>query len=106
MRVDSLTLLLAFIAICSLVSAWCFARDKATADRKAAHYLRLHEAAVDQRDQARRERDRAMEHATSAQLMVDESVQDARHRHPSTMPVERERLDPRLARHLHVTDAS
>jgi hypothetical protein len=70
MRVTSLDLLLVLVTVASLFTAWRFAQAAARDRQRASHYFNLRRIAVQQRDDARRERDRALQHAEDAQNLI------------------------------------
>lgn len=70
MRIDSLHLLLLAVALASLFTAWRFGQDAARNRQRASHLFNLRRIAVQQRDDARRERDAAIDHADAAQALT------------------------------------
>jgi hypothetical protein len=70
MRVTSLDLLLLLVTLASLFTAWRFGQDAARNRQRASHLFNLRRIAVQQRDDARRERDRAVTHAQDATALM------------------------------------
>jgi len=113
MHIDGLTILLVFLLVATAITAWVMHRREVDAYWRLVHASRLLDIRTQQRDEARAQRDAALQHAEECQDIVTLASQDVRTRHPSA-PVftagqehlaEREpHLDPRLARHLHVAD--
>ena len=70
MRITSLDLLLLAVTLASLFTAWRFGQDAARNRQRASHLFNLRRIAVQQRDDARRERDAALQHAEDAQNLI------------------------------------
>ncbi len=110
MHIDGLTILLVLLLVATAITAWVMHRREVDAYWRCLHATRMVEIRTQQRDEARAQRDAALQHAEECQDIVNLASQDVRTRHPSTAPLvdaldpEREFFDPRLARHLHVAD--